>query len=93
MRVRVKSAQVTERRINRKSDGKSFLFREQQGVVQVGEETRVISVGLADEQSPYAPGEYELTDGSFYVDRNGRLQLGRLSLKPVMASASSRQVG
>lgn len=91
MRVRVKSAQVQERRIKRKSDGREFLFREQPGLVSVGEETRIISVSLESDQAPYPVGEYELLDGSFYVDRNGRLQLGRLALKPV--AASLRQAG
>lgn len=92
MRVLVKSAQVTERRIKRKSDGREFVFREQQGIVRVGEETRVIGVNLESDQAAYPVGEYELMDGSFYVDRNGRLQLGRLALKSVVA-AVQRQAG
>lgn len=92
MKVRIKSAQVAERRISRKSDGREFVFREQQAVVAVGEEVRVIAVSLDADQAPYPPGEYELLDGSFYVDRNSRLQVGRLALKPLSAAAL-RQAG
>lgn len=96
MKIRVQSAQVVERTIKRQRDGKEFRFREQQGLVQVGLETRIVNVGLADDQAPYPSGEYMLLDGSFFVDRNGRLQVGRLALQPVVAGAadgSARRAG
>jgi Helix-destabilising protein len=88
VRIRIKSAQIQERQIKRKTDGKAFTFREQQGLVAMGEETRLIVVGLTDDQAAYPPGDYELLDGSFYVDRNGHLALGRLALKPLVSAGS-----
>jgi len=95
MKLRVKAQQVNERKITAKT-GKEYTFREQQAVVELGEERRVINLSLDDTQAAYPVGEYEVLDGSFEVDRNGNLALKRrLALKPltVVAGAASRQVG
>ena len=89
MRIKVKSAEVTERAITSSKNNKQYVFREQQGLVAMGEEIRAIVIGLQDKQPAFPPGEYELLDRSFYVDRNGHLAVGRLELKPVASAASA----
>jgi len=85
MRLVIKDGEVTSRK--RVRDQKEFVFREQSGFVSLNDETRRVSLSLADDQAPYPVGSYEiLLDGSAYVDRNGRLALGRLALKPVSAA-------
>jgi hypothetical protein len=93
VRIKIKSAEVTVRDIKRARDQKQFKFREQEGFVTLGDETRRISLTLADDQAAYPMGEYEvLLDGSVYVDRNGRLALGRLALKPVLSATGNARV-
>jgi hypothetical protein len=88
MQVLVKSAEVISRTIKRARDGKSFTFREQQALVSLGDETRSVALSLTDDQAPYPAGRYEIAfDGSVYVDRNGRLALGRVALKPLQVAA------
>lgn len=42
-------------------------------------------IGLNKDQAGYEPGVYQLGDGSFYVDRNGNLVVGRLVLEGAAA--------
>lgn len=87
MKIRVVKSEVAQRNVTRKRDGKAFAFREQSAQVDMPNgERRVIAVSLEDGQGPYPPGDYTLMDSSFYVDRNGRLSLGRLHLAPVEAA-------
>jgi hypothetical protein len=91
MKLRVVEAKVMERNVVRKRDGKSFQFREQSAQVDLPNgERRVIAVSLEEGQAPYAPGVYDLLDTSFFVDRNGRLALGRLHLVP--ESGATRKI-
>ena len=96
MQVKVLKAEMTERTVNRKRDGKSFTFREQSAQVSLQNgEVRNVALSLDEGQAPYAPGVYSILDTSFYVDRNNKLALGRLHLAPVSAVAetSRRQAG
>ena len=88
MRIKIKSAQVTQRDITSSKSGKQYTFREQQGLVAMGDEIRAIVIPLQDKQDAYAPGEYEMLDTSLYVDRNGHLAVGRLHLKLIASAAS-----
>lgn len=91
MKIQVLKAEMQERTVTRKRDGKSFTFREQSAVVDLPNgERRVVAVSLEEGQAPYAVGVYTLLDSSFFVDRNGRLALGRLHLAPL--SEASRKV-
>lgn len=91
LKIRVVKAEFQTRNVVRKRDSKAFQFREQSAQVDLPNgERRVIAVSLEDGQAPYAPGEYTLLESSFYVDRNGRLSLGRLHLAP--AEAAGRKV-
>lgn len=96
MKLRVKSLQVVERKITSAKNQKQYTFREQEAVVTLGEEVRLIVLSLEDGQAAYPPGDYEVLESSFEVDRNRNLAFKRrLSLKPVTvaASSSSRQSG
>lgn len=89
MRVKVKSAQVFERKVHSTKHNKDYTFREQEALVQVGDETRIIVLSLEEEQVGYAPGEYEVLETSFEVDRDRRLAFRRrLALKPVAVAAA-----
>lgn len=92
MKVRVVKAELSERTVTRRRDSKQFTFREQSAQVDLPNgERRVIALSLDEGQAPYAAGEYNILDASFYVDRNARLALGRLHLAPV--SESLRKAG
>lgn len=93
MRLLVKSTQVFERKIVAKT-GKQYTFREQEAVIDIGEERRVIVLSLDDSQVAYTPGQYDVGDASFEVDRNRNLTLKRrLALKPVTSAASVAVAG
>ena len=95
MRIKIKSAEVSERNVTSNKTNKQYTFREQQGLVEMGDERRAIVIPLQDKQAAYAPGEYEMLDTSLYVDRNGHLAVGRLHLKLIVSAASgaARQTG
>ena len=94
MKILVKTAEVRTRAITRARDQKKFAFREQDAFVTLGEEVRLIALTLTEDQAAYPPGQYEvLLDGSVYVDRNNRLALGRLALKPLVAAAPQARQG
>lgn len=97
MKLKVKSVNVFDRKITAKS-GKDYVFREQEAIVEMGEERRIMVLSLEEGQQPYPVGEYEVLDASFEVDRNRNLALKRrLALKPVTVAApgslSARQAG
>ena len=97
MRLKVKSAQVFERKVVSNKNGKEYKFREQEALVTLGDETRIVVVSLEQDQAPYPPGEYDLLETSFDVDRDRRLAFKRrLALKPVAVAAGvpgQRQAG
>lgn len=93
MKIRVTKAEVTERTVHRKRDGKAFTFREQPAQVDFPNgERRIVALSLDEGQAPYALGEYTILDSSFFVDQNNRLQLGRLHLAPVLSEAGKTPV-
>lgn len=91
MKLKVVEAKVSERSVTRARDGKTFKFREQSALMDLPNgERRVIAVSLEEGQAPYPPGDYDLMDSSFTVDRNGRLAIGRVHLAPSRPAASAR---
>ena len=94
MRVKVLSEQVFQRNITSKA-GKPYNFREQEAVVEIGLERRIIVLGLEDGQAAYPKGEYDVTDASFDVDRNRNLvtkPFAKLVLKPVVGAVQAARV-
>lgn len=87
MKIRFASAMVKERNVTAKATGKAYTFREQEALCDFPNgERRVISVSLDTGQGAYPPGEYTVGDGSFFVDRNNKLAVGRLALHPVQGA-------
>jgi len=77
--------------------GKPWKMTEQQGFAFTVDKNGVpdeypskITVRLEDGQAPYAPGEYELEERSYYVGQYGRLTLGNLVLRPIAAKGAMR---
>jgi hypothetical protein len=92
MKLKVVEAKVSERTVVRARDQRAFKFREQSALMDLPNgERRVIAVSLEEGQSPYPPGEYQLMDSSFTVDRNGRLAIGRVHLSPAVAGVEGRR--
>ncbi|HTD72162.1 MAG TPA: single-stranded DNA-binding protein [Steroidobacteraceae bacterium] len=90
MKVRFTSLMVKERNITAKATGKAYTFREQEALVEFPNgERRVIAVSLEKDQSAYSLGEWLVGDGSFVVDRNNKLAVGRLALTPAVASVGN----
>lgn len=81
LRIVIKSAEVHSRKVT--SKGREITFRDQDGFLHHGEEVRKIRVPLNRDQSPYAPGNYTLSDDSFRVNDYGDLTVGRLVLTPI----------
>jgi len=80
LRLTIKSAEVTEKTgTNAKGPWK---IREQTARIELNDESRKVVVALNKDAAPYAPGVYEVSDASFYIDNYGGLQLGRLVLRP-----------
>lgn len=89
MRVQILPGDVVQRTVTSRKSGQPTTFREQVGLVKLGKhEVREISVSLDRDQAAYLPGEYEVLDGSFYVDQYKKLALGRLALRPVADAAA-----
>ena len=90
MRLKVKSAQVFECKVHSAKHNKDYTFREQEALVQLGDETRIVVLSLEDGQTGYPVGEYEVLETSFDVDRDRRLAFKRrLALKPVTVAAAA----
>jgi hypothetical protein len=82
--IEVKSSHVAQRAVKSNKDGKDYLFRDQRGWIDLGKEYPTeIRIPLEPAQQPYAPGTYRVDPACLYVDRYGRLSLGRLRLVPV----------
>jgi len=68
-------------------NGRAWEMREQEALVEVGKERRLVKLTLQDGAQPYAVGAYELDAKSFTTDRYDQLTFRRLLLKPIVASA------
>lgn len=96
MRVIVKRADVAVRS-GTGDQGRPWSIREQQAfAATVDKEGRPddfpskITIRLDEGQAPYAPGEYEVDERSFYVAQYGRLSLGNVVLRPMSAKSVVR---
>lgn len=88
MKVQVLEGAVRSREVKART-GRTYVFRSQTGMVRLGREVREIEISLGDEQAAYSPGEYNVLDSSYEVDRYGRLGIGRLALEPVRAGVAT----
>lgn len=87
MRVQVLSSEVRTKSGTSARTGKSYSIREQSGFIQLGAKPFPVEVtmSLEDAEPPYQPGDYAVSEDSFFVGRFNQLQV-RLRL-----DRSSRQ--
>jgi len=84
--IEITSHDIEEKRGTSKQ-GTPYVIREQLGYVDLGQTYPVgIRVPLDKTAPPYTPGRYMVDNDSLYVDRYGKLSLGRLRLKPATPS-------
>jgi hypothetical protein len=80
--VEIKSAEVLEKAIRTKA-GQDLQIREQIGWGDLGKPyPHEIRIPLEQGKAPYPVGKYLVDAGCVYVDRYGKLSLGRLRLIP-----------
>jgi hypothetical protein len=85
IQIEIKSTDVDDKRGTSRA-GKAFHIREQFGYADLGKAYPVeVRVPLDPTAPPYPPGSYSIHQDSLYVDRFGRLTLGRLKLVPAGA--------
>lgn len=89
IRIRILSGEVFSRKVHSNRTGKDYNFRDQMGVALCGGDSQPCKVSLRDDEPAYGPGLYEVLDESFYVDRDQKIALGRLRLRPVADAAVS----
>jgi hypothetical protein len=83
--IEVKSGAVSEKTVRGK-DGREYLIREQGGWVDLGKPyPQEVRISLERGQEGYAAGQYLMDESCLYVDRYGKLSLGRLKLIPLNA--------
>lgn len=95
IKIEVLSTEVNTKTVQRKTDGKSFTFHEQDAYAFVVDKdgkaqkypVRMV-VTLDDKQEPYRPGFYALAPATLYVDKFGALTVGRVTLQPLPASSA-----
>jgi hypothetical protein len=87
--VEVTKVEVSEKRGTGRN-GKPYLIREQLAWAQMGKEYPIsMSVSLGDDDAPYQPGKYQITEECLFIDRYGQLAVGRVKLQRVAASAAA----
>lgn len=95
IRIEVTNREVHTRHIKSNRTGREFTFHEQEAFAFVhdrnGDASKYpgrITLTLGDDQEPYEPGMYMLAPQSLYVDRFGKLTIGRVQLVKTGASAA-----
>jgi hypothetical protein len=81
--VEVKHADVIEKAVRGRTDGREYLIREQLGYVDTGKPyPQEVRIPVETGREPYAVGKYLVDPTCLYVDRYGKLSLGRVKLVP-----------
>ncbi len=79
--VEIKHAEVIEKAVRGRTDGREYLIREQLGYVDTGKPyPQEVRIPVENGREPYGPGKYTVDPSCLYVDRYGKLSLGRLKL-------------
>jgi hypothetical protein len=89
MQIRIVAGEVFSRKVKSSKTGKEYVFRDQMGIALMGGDSSPCKVPLQDDQAGYPVGLYDVLDASFYVDRDSRLAVGRLALRPVAEPAQA----
>ena len=95
LKIRIEDATVSKRSIPGKDGGAGFQVTSQTGILLAGRFVYPLNIRLAQEQAPYAPGEYLIDDESFGIDEydNVSIRRGALKVKPLAAEAARRTPG
>jgi len=87
LKIQVKSTAV-QLREGTSGKGKPYSINEQEAWCDLPNgERRRVKISLEAKKPPYAVGDYVLSPESFMVDQYGQLNLGRITLQPVVAGA------
>lgn len=89
MRIKIKSTEVQVESGVSKA-GKPYSIPKQKAYLIDDEMVLPFQVSLGKDQSPFAPGDYELAASSFSVTPWGSLELDRVRLEPVVAQQPSK---
>jgi hypothetical protein len=92
IKIEVKSAEIYTKTGTSARTGKPYSIREQDAYAHICDRDGKpqpypvkIKLMLGDQQSPHAPGNYQLSDTSFWVDR-----FAGLSITPVLVPLAAR---
>lgn len=86
--VEVTKVEVNEKR-GTSRQGKPYVIREQNVWAQTGKEyPESMTVRLEDNDGPYQPGKYMVTEDCLYINQYGQLSVGRVKLQKVAAQAT-----
>lgn len=78
--IEVRSTNVTQKTVRGK-DGKEYVIREQVGWIDLGKAyPQEVRIPVENGKEAYPPGKYDMDPSCIYVDRFGKLSLGRLRL-------------
>jgi hypothetical protein len=79
--IEIKLADVMEKTVMARKDGRQCLIREQIGWIDIGKPyPQEVRIPVENGKEPYAPGKYTVDPACLYIDRYGKLALGRLRL-------------
>ena len=83
IKIEVKSDHVETKTVRRKIDGKEYHICEQGGWIDLGKAyPQEVRIPIEEKQPPYPAGRYVMDPTCVYVDRFGKLMIGRLRLLP-----------
>jgi len=78
--IEVKSVALEQKTVTGK-DGKQYVIREQDAWVDLGKAyPQAVRLSIELGKEAYRPGNYALDPSCLYIDRFGKLSLGRLRL-------------
>lgn len=96
IRVEIKSSEIRTKSGTSARTGKPYTIREQEGWAFTFDRNsnpnpypQKLAISLGVDQQPYAPGNYELSPASFYLNRFNQLEVSPV-LRPLAAVASSK---
>ncbi|MDT8385161.1 MAG: single-stranded DNA-binding protein [Gammaproteobacteria bacterium] len=91
-KIEIKTTEIDVFTGNSKKTGNPFSIRNQFGWIHLRDKPypMELKIQLDDQQQPYPPGEYQVDEKSFVIDRFQNLSVGRLKLLPLHVSSKTR---
>lgn len=82
VKIEVRSPAIDQKTVKGK-DGKEYVIREQSGWIDLGKAyPQEVRIPVEQGKDAYPAGHYAMDPSCLYVDRFGKLSLGRLRLIP-----------